>query len=139
MDGGSERYVQFNRGSGSPTFNNNCPFKIEVAANRTCIVVNLEDLRNYLTLVGGDGPSVNHSLAVNADYTQSGVRRPDHTGPDKATDTAVILRGGADLTPFGKGFSLVTNFRLYLDDDFNIVPKAGGKFPPASLFAPEQR
>jgi hypothetical protein len=65
--------------------------------------------------------------------------------PCKDQDVAVILRECTDLTAFTKGFSLVTNLRLYISDDFNIkatTPPAGitGTFyPPASLFAPERR
>jgi hypothetical protein len=65
----------------------------------------------------------------------------------------VILQECADLTSFTKGFSLVTNLRTYIGDDFNIVeydvakvpvptgytPTAGKYFPPCSLFVPEKR
>jgi hypothetical protein len=43
------------------------------------------------------------------------------------------------MSRFTAGFSLVTNFRLYLDDDFNVVKNGSRKYPAASLFAPEQR
>ena len=60
----------------------------------------------------------------------------------------MILLECADLTPFTKGLSLVTNLRLYYGDDFNTVPTApppgfipanGVFYPPCSVFAPEKR
>lgn len=114
------------------------PFTLEVIqTGRTCIVVNMENLVAYLRLKGADDLAVNHSLVVNADYNQINVRKPSN--PSLVTDTAVILRGCQDLSGFSAGFSLVTNFRLYLDDDFNVTRNGSGKLPPASLFAPEQR
>jgi hypothetical protein len=52
-----------------------------------------------------------------------------------------------NLTLFTRGFSLVTNLRLYVADDFNVVtttPPVGSGlaqpfYPPVSLFAPERR
>jgi hypothetical protein len=114
------------------------PFSLEVIkTGRTCIVVDVEKLQTYLIGLGGDGLDVNHSLVVNADYNQLNVRKP--VSPSLATDTAVVLRGGQDLSAFSKGLSIVTNFRLYLDDDFNLVKNSSGNYPAASLFAPEQR
>jgi len=60
----------------------------------------------------------------------------------------VLLYECDDLTSFKeKGFSLVTNMRLYIGDDFNVVsttpPTNSGLpspyYPAASLFAPEKR
>ena len=62
---------------------------------------------------------------------------------------AVVLRESGDLSSYVEGFSLVTNVRLYLADDFNIVsipapansglPVGEAFYPPVSLFAPEKR
>jgi hypothetical protein len=51
------------------------------------------------------------------------------------------------MSSFTKGFSLVTNLRLYLGDDFNITPTTpptgynppSAYYPPCSIFAPEKR
>jgi len=59
----------------------------------------------------------------------------------------VILQECADLTSFTKGFSLVTNLRLYFGDDFNTTAAtppagytpAGTYYPPCSIFTPEKR
>jgi len=123
---------------GSTSLPANYPFRLEVTSTgKTCLVLNIEALQLYLVSKGADSVSANNSLVVNADYTQLNVRKPSI--PSLATDLGVILRGGADLSRFTAGFSLVTNFRLYLDDDFNLVKSGSGKYPAASLFAPEQR
>jgi hypothetical protein len=69
-------------------------------------------------------------------------------------DYGVILQECANLSSFPKGFSLVTNLRTYIGEDFNVVPTTppsgfvpavtadnpnGNYYPPASLFAPEKR
>ena len=134
--------------SGSPTSQN-------------CVAVYPERIPSFLTAVGGAGvsgstPNLNNSLVVNVDYTATGLfdvaKKPSI--PCKANDYGVILKECANLTPFTKGFSLVTNLRLYIGDDFNIVaatPPSGytpavtasnptGRFfPPCSLFTPEKR
>jgi hypothetical protein len=123
---------------GSTSLPANYPFSVEVTSTgRTCLVANMEALQVYLVSKGADPVSVNNSLVVNADYTQLNVRKPSI--PSLATDLGLILRGGADMSRFTAGFSLVTNFRLYLDDDFNVVKNGSRKYPAASLFAPEQR
>jgi hypothetical protein len=57
----------------------------------------------------------------------------------------VILQECNNLTSFTKGFSLVTNLRLYYGDDFNQVAATapdgyvGDYYPPCSVFAAEKR
>jgi hypothetical protein len=57
----------------------------------------------------------------------------------------VVIKGCDDLSAFTKGFSLVTNMRLYIGDNFNtvtITPPSGISapfYPPTSVFAPEKR
>lgn len=102
----------------------------------------------FLQSIGADSTEVNHSLVVNVDYTVSGINNPAYKPNIPCTDNdyAVLLTECDDLTGFTKGFSIVTNLRLYIGDDFNVVattaPAAGLPspfYPPASLFAPEKR
>jgi hypothetical protein len=86
---------------------------------------------------------------VNVDYTTAtgSVWLTKPSIPATELDYGVIIQECADLTSFSKGFSLVTNLRTYIGDDFNIVPgtppsgytPSGTYFPPCSLFAPEKR
>ena len=111
-----------------------------------CLEIKLEVLRDYLESQGADSLAVNHSLVVNIDY-ENGVNTVQPSFPVLYTDMGVILRDGEDLTAFEKGFSLVTNTRLYIADDLNLhsmSPPAGSTvptpyYPPMSLFAPEKR
>jgi hypothetical protein len=113
------------------------PFGVEILdGNRPCVVIKPELLPAYLATLGADGPSVNHSIAINVDYTASNVvRKPAF--PCLSSDTAVIMTDCADLTKFTKGFSLVTNMRLYLGSDFNTVETT--KQVATSIYAPERR
>jgi hypothetical protein len=122
------------------------PFDVVVlSGSRPCLVFKPEYLKAYLAAKGGDDLSVNNSLAVNADYRTGSVDVRKPSFPCLNDDVALILNDCTDLTAFTKGFSLVTNLRLYIADDFNIqatTPPAGitGTFyPPTSLFAPERR
>jgi hypothetical protein len=113
------------------------------------IAVYPQRFKAFLAALNADPPSVNHSLVVNVDYTTTtgsvNLRRPSIPCTDN--DYSLILQECADLTTFTKGFSLVTNLRTYVGDDFNIVATtppsgytpSGSYFPPASLFAPERR
>jgi hypothetical protein len=133
------------------------PFEIKpVAGVQKCVCVYPERIPSFLTRIGAAGPAINNSLVVNVDYSVTGLnnaaRKP--AIPCTGNDYGVILKECADLTPFTKGFSLVTNLRLYIGDDFNIVattPPTGytpaitasnptGRYlPPCSLFTPEKR
>jgi len=121
------------------------PFEIKNLKNgKVCMTVFPERLPGFLTRIGADGPAVNNSLVVNVDYkTSLKLRKPE--GSEQ--DYGVILEECADLRLFTRGFSLVTNLRLYIGDDFNIVATTppsgysppGDYYPPCSLFAPEKR
>jgi hypothetical protein len=78
----------------------------------------------------------NKSLVVNADYTVNGITEPD---PDPSTAPVVVeLAGADDLSAVDEGFSLVTNYPLFILSDVNTV-QVGANFPPLSLFAPSIR
>ena len=125
------------------------PFDVIVlpgADHKPCVVIKPELFAAYLASLGADGLEVNNSIAVDADYTMgTTVRKPSI--PSLESDIGLVLNECTDLTSFPKGFSVVTNFRLYIGDDFNIVsttPPSGSNlptpyYPPASLFAPERR
>ena len=86
---------------------------------------------------------------INVDYSTTGINNPNFKPkiPCTNSDYGVLLTECDDLTAFTKGFSLVTNLRLYIGDDFNVVattpPLGSGLpspfYPPTSLFAPERR
>ncbi|MGJ8643346.1 MAG: hypothetical protein ACSHX9_08075 [Luteolibacter sp.] len=124
------------------------PFEFrDLTSGKKCIAVMPELIPSFLSLLGGDGTDVNKSLVVNVDYiTNTSLNKP--LIPCTETDWGVILGACADLRGFSKGFSLVTNMRLYIGDDFNIyqtpppagyTPASGKFYPPCSLFAPEKR
>lgn len=114
------------------------PFISEVADNRSGIAIYLDRIASWLT--DASQPAIDftlsNSLVVNADYTQTTVDKPAF--PSTSNDTCVIVRGCEDLTQFTNGFSLVTNYPLYLLEDFNQV-QISGVDPATSLFAPEIR
>jgi hypothetical protein len=99
--------------------------------------------------MGAASPAINHSLVVNVDYSVTGLNNPlmRPSIPCTDNDYGLILSECADLTAFTKGFSLVTNLRLYIGDDFNVMAAtppsgytpSGTYYPPCSLFAPERR
>lgn len=133
------------------------PYDIKIlTGGQMCVSVYPERIPPFLARIGAAGPAINHSLVVNVDYSVTGLnnsaKKPSI--PCTVNDYGVILKECANLTPFTKGFSLVTNMRLYIGDDFNTVvttPPAGytptitasnptGRYlPPCSLFTPEKR
>ncbi|MEI6654050.1 MAG: hypothetical protein WCP45_04725, partial [Verrucomicrobiota bacterium] len=126
------------------------PFEIKsLPAGNTCIAIYPKRLPAFLTALGADGTAVNSSLVVNVDYTAATgsalLTKPSIPCTD--LDYGLILQECNDLTAFTKGFSLVTNLRLYIGDDFNVVattPPSGYTptglyYPPCSIFAPEKR
>ena len=124
------------------------PFGIKnLPDGKICVSVYPQRFANFLAHLGADSPAVNHSIAINVDYVNSfNLTKP--MIPCTESDYGVIIEECSDFTSFTKGFSLVTNLRLHIGDDFNVVeatPPAGyippsGKFyPPCSLFAPEKR
>lgn len=117
------------------------PFNAEkLPDGRPCVTIKPERIPAFLASrpTPGDPVTINNSIVVNVDYTVSTtIVRPSY--PPKTTDTALVMNECDDLSPFTTGFSIVTNLTLYIGDDFNIVPKANGKFPPTSLYAPARR
>ncbi len=117
--------------------------------SKRSIAVYPERFPDFVTALGGSSTVYNNSVAVNVDYTVGGLNNKTKYKPAipcTENDYGVLLYECGDLTEFTKGFSLVTNMRLYIGDDFNIVsttPPAAGLaspfYPPASLFAPEKR
>ena len=127
------------------------PFEVKLLkGTKRSICVYPKRLPGFVTSLGGSPAAINNSLAVNVDYTSSGLNDPATYKPKipcTDSDYGVLLTECDNLTAFTKGFSLVTNMRLYIGDDFNVVsttPPAGSGlpspfYPPASLFAPEKR
>jgi hypothetical protein len=112
----------------------------------------------FLQSVGASNTSENHSISVNVDYTTSGLNNPSFNPMEGGeyeeklpngviNNYGLIIRECADFTSFPKGFSLVSNLRAYIGDDFNVVPATppadytlpGNFYPPVSLFVPEKR
>lgn len=122
-----------------------------LASGQQCIAIYPERFPAFLAVIGGATTTINHSLVVNVDYTVTGLnnsaRRPSPTVPLPDSDYGLIMKECANLTGFPRGFSLVTNLRLYIGDDFNTTPgtppsgytPSGTYYPPCSLFAPEKR
>ncbi|WP_411826617.1 hypothetical protein [Luteolibacter sp. AS25] len=124
------------------------PFEMKyLPSGQKCIAIYPERLKELLESLGADDLSINNSIAINVDYTNS-TNLIEPSIPCTDNDYGVILQECADLTDFTKGFSLVTNLRLYIGDDFNVVeatpptgyvPPSGSFYPPCSLFSPEKR
>lgn len=126
------------------------PFEIkDLASGRKCVAVYPQRFAKFLAALNADSTSVNNSLVVNVDYTTAtgSVYLSKPSIPCTDLDYGVILQECGDLTSFTKGFSLVTNLRTYIGDDFNTVPgtppsgytPTGNYYPPCSLFSPEKR
>jgi len=126
------------------------PFEVKtLPSGKMCIAVYPKRFKNFLSVLGADSTAVNSSLVVNVDYstTTGSVLLTKPSIPCTDLDYGLILKECDDLTSFTKGFSLVTNLRLYYGDDFNIVAATppsgytptGTYYPPASIFAPEKR
>ena len=130
------------------------PFEIKylplpAGRSKPCIAYYPKRMKAFLTSLQADGLDVNNSICINVDYETTGIGnlafKPNIPCTDD--DYGVLMSECDDLTQYTKGFSLVTNLRLYIGDDFNVVPTtvpAGSGlpapfYPPASLFAPEKR
>ncbi len=131
-------------------FRPSAPYKVrQLASGKTCLAVYPQRFASFLSLIGGDSTAVNNSMAANVDYTTTGINNGSFKPSIPCTDTdyGLILQECANLTSFSKGFSLVTNLRTYIGDDFNVVEaapppgytSADPYYPPVSLFAPEKR
>jgi hypothetical protein len=125
-------------------------------SGKICIPVYPQRFKAFLAALNADGPDVNNSLVVNVDYSAAtgsvNLSKPvipcvDFDPTNGKHQYGVILQECADLSTFTKGFSLVTNLRTYIGDDFNIVAMTpptgytppGLYYPPVSLFTPERR
>ena len=132
------------------------PFEMTVLSNgQRAIKVYPQRFKKFLAALNADDTSVNNSLVVNVDYTTAtgSINLSKPNIPCTDLDYALVLEECADLASanysFPKGFSLVSNLRTYIGDDFNVVETtppsgytlaSGEKFyPPCSLFVPEKR
>ncbi|HEY1122415.1 MAG TPA: hypothetical protein VGE67_12475 [Haloferula sp.] len=126
------------------------PFEIKYlplpsGGSKPCIAYYPKRMKAFLTSLQADGLDVNNSICINVDYSAGNA--PKQNIPCGDNDYGVLMSECDDLTAYTKGFSLVTNMRLYIGDDFNVVsttvPAGSGLtapfYPPASLFAPEKR
>ncbi len=121
-----------------------------IKGTKRAIAVYPKRLPAFVAALGGSGPAINNSLVMNVDYSVTGLNNTATYKPKipcTDADYGVVMSECDNLTAFTKGFSLVTNLRLYIADDFNVVsttpPTGSGLpspfYPPASLFAPEKR
>ena len=113
-----------------------------------CVAINPQRIGEYLASIGGGSTAINNSIVINVDYSNTGLNDNNFIPSNQCTDNdyGVILKECTDMTSFPTGFSIVTNLRLYIGEDFNIVsmaPPVGYNkpefFPPCSIFAPEKR
>ncbi len=137
------------------------------ASNRKLIGIEFrpQRLKDFLAALGdAAGPEINNSIAINIDAKSinsfyldknpAGINNPTRfkvnlkDNAPAALQYGLILKGCSDLTDFTKGFSLVTEMRLFVGDNFNVVdttrpvdyPSDKLKyFIPCSLFAPQKR
>lgn len=133
-------------------------FEIDTVRGQTCVAVYPQRLGAFLRSIDATaaGLDVNNSLAVNVDYGVQGINNPIFRPSIPCTDSdyGMILEECSNLTEFTRGFSIVTNLRMFVGDDFNstaMAPPAGytprvtasnptGRFlPPCSIFTPELR
>lgn len=150
---GTMTTVDFAKGNNWPDPTSNAglkfPFHTQTTSSgRPSLAVHIGRLKEYLASQKADQYEVNKSLSINVDYVNNpSIQKPSF--PSLATDLAVTLLDAKDLSMFTKGFSLVTNLRLVIADDTNIVamtppaelklPSGQDYFPPLSMFAPEKR
>lgn len=150
---GNNSTVTFTRGVNWPTESETggdvFPFQTTLLpVGRNALTVYLDRLPAFLaSQTDAADLTVNHSLYIFPQNNQATVVPPSI--PSVATDPAVSVRGAADMTAYTRGFSVVTNLRMYIGESLNIVPMsppagsgldpATEYFPPVSLFAPEKR
>ena len=130
---------------------NNRPNDMSLASD-PCLTIRMDRMAAFLATIGGagiDGSGLNrnNSIAVWANTTGAGVIQPAIPAIDG--QMGFVVRNAEDLSGFAKGFSLVTDHRVYLAGDINQVPIAlpagsglpGGTLhhPPVSVFAGEKR
>jgi hypothetical protein len=130
------------------------PFEIKtLASGKICVAIYPQRFPAFLAALNADpvnhATTPNNSLVVNVDYTTAtgSVKLKKPAIPCTDIDYGLIMQECSDLSRFTRGFSLVSNLRTFIGDDFNIVPTTpptgytptGSYFPPASLFVPERR
>jgi hypothetical protein len=126
------------------------PFEIKpLPSGQICVAIYPKRFAAFLTSLGADSTAVNSSLVVNVDYTVAtgSVLLTKPSIPCTDLDYGCILQECDDLTSFSKGFSLVTNLRLFIGEDLNVVEASppsgytpsGAYYPPCSIFTPEKR
>ena len=127
------------------------PFEVKtMTSGKICLAIYPQRFANFLIALNADSTAVNNSLVVNVDYTAATgstlLTKPSIPCTDP--DYGLILKECTNMTSFTTGFSLVTNLRTYIGEDFNTVqatppsgytPASGVYYPPCSLFAPEKR
>lgn len=150
---GNKRYKDFIRGINwdlgivdLPT--SNIPFQNEILPNlRNALVLHLDRFPDFLnSLPYAAGVDVNNSIYIEPNFVLP-ILIPDLSLLN--TELSVSLRGGEDLTAYSNGFSVVTDLRVYIGDNLNIVPgtapvNAGFPadetyYPPFSVFSNEKR
>jgi hypothetical protein len=145
--------VDYIRGSNWPTEQepggDTFPFQTDELDNtRKALIVYLDRLPAFINSRSSTGGmALNNSLYIMPLSGESTVLIPSI--PAAEADMAVSLRGGKDLTPYTRGFSLVSRYRVYIADTLNAVPAATPAnaglpaghvyYPPLSIFAPEKR
>jgi hypothetical protein len=149
----AEEEVVFTRGDNWPTEDEPggdlFPFQTDVLqSERNALVVHMDRLPDFIaTLTDAAGMERNHSIYISPLNSEPTVQAPSN--PSVNSDVCVTLRGGEDLTAYTKGFSIVTDLRLYIGETLNSVattppadsglPLGSEYYPPVSLFAPEKR
>lgn len=123
--------------------------EVDSTPPQQCVIIYPERFANYLALLGAPGTAVNHSVVVNVDYSDTGIKNnalaPEPT--PKNNEIGLVVYECENLSSFPNGFSIVSSLRTWIGDDFNgvsIAPPAGysptGPFyPPTSIYCPEIR
>lgn len=125
------------------------PFQSGTLENlRNAMVIHLDRLPTFLETIADAGHiDVNNSIHIAPIAGDASIQLP--SSPSLDSDMVVSLRGGKDLTAYTKGFSVLTDSRLYIAETINAVkttppansgiPAGADFYPPVSLFAPEKR
>jgi hypothetical protein len=103
----------------------------------------------WLATQGGASAAVNNSFCFRPDPTADPLTVKAPNDPPNPEDMSIIIRKGKDLTSFTKGLSIVAPLRVYVGDDFNVVPanRPAGcglpstveYYPPMSIASAELR
>lgn len=144
---------EYERGNNWPTEaqygGSSFPFQSGELSNlRNALIVHLDRLPGFLESIPDAGHiDKNNSIHITAVGPHDSVQTASI--PSLASDMAVTLRDGKDMTDYTKGFSIVTDHRLYIAETINAtkatlpahsgLPSGTDFYPPLSLFAPEKR